>query len=391
MAIKLTTNLDIRTSLPVDTRFVLTKARMVAMDDDLMPSQYFAICSEDSKLYIYTKTNTPDPTTGKFRVYESGGSGGTDTKYRIVSNGTNKWKLQKSTDGISWVDAEGSIDISGTISAIENQILAEATARETKDTELETAISEETVARTEADAYLQGEIDSIPRAADYTIIEKAPGTGYTAAYRLTKDGAEVGAQINIPSPSVIKKAEVRVCTGTDDPAYIEGGIPVGDKCIDFTWSNDTHSYINVKDLVSTYTAGAGITINSSNEISVKTDDNSIITTTSDGKLSIKGYENANQGQMLVKDETVGLTWVDPLSPQELHEAVAQATAQATIAGQEATKAGNSAVAADTSAQTAERINQQTMNWVNNKFWWGTLEEYNALEEINEGTFYFIQL
>jgi len=118
-----------------------------------------------------------------------------------------------------------------------------------------------------------------------------------------------------------------------------------------------------------------------------TDDNSIITTTSDGKLSIKGYENANQGQMLVKDETVGLTWVDPLSPQELHEAVAQAT----IAGQEATKAGNSAVAADTSAQTAERINQQTMNWVNNKFWWGTLEEYNALEEINEGTFYFIQL
>jgi hypothetical protein len=31
-----------------------------------------------------------------------------------------------------------------------------------------------------------------------------------------------------------------------------------------------------------------------------------------------------------------------------------------------------------------------MNWVNNKFWWGTVEEYNALTSIDPGVFYFIK-
>lgn len=34
-----------------------------------------------------------------------------DTQYRIVSDGNFKWKLQKSTDGETWVDAEGAIDV----------------------------------------------------------------------------------------------------------------------------------------------------------------------------------------------------------------------------------------------------------------------------------------
>jgi hypothetical protein len=48
------------------------------------------------------------------------------------------------------------------------------------------------------------------------------------------------------------------------------------------------------------------------------------------------------------------------------------------------------VAAATSEGQAKRINEQTMNYVNNKFWWGTVEEYNNLTEINPGTFYFIK-
>jgi len=108
-------------------------------------------------------------------------------------------------------------------------------------------------------------------------------------------------------------------------------------------------------------------------------------------LSIKGYNEATQGQMLVKDMVDGLTWVKPLDSSQLDQAVAAATAQATQAGVYATQAGNSATAADTSAQTAERINEQTMAWVNNKFWWGDLDEYNALESLTEGTFYFVQL
>jgi len=37
------------------------------------------------------------------------------TMYRIIADGDNKWKLQKSADGKTWVDAEGTIDINAAL------------------------------------------------------------------------------------------------------------------------------------------------------------------------------------------------------------------------------------------------------------------------------------
>jgi hypothetical protein len=48
------------------------------------------------------------------------------------------------------------------------------------------------------------------------------------------------------------------------------------------------------------------------------------------------------------------------------------------------------VAAEYHAGQANRINQQTMSLVRNKFWWGTLDEYNALTSIDPETFYFVR-
>ena len=107
-------------------------------------------------------------------------------------------------------------------------------------------------------------------------------------------------------------------------------------------------------------------------------------------LTIKGYENAKQGYMLVKDTTEGLTWIPPLTDEQLQQHVADAEAAKNKAAISATNAGNSAVDAEVAAGQAQRINDQTMNYVNNKFWWGSVQEYNALESINPGTFYFIK-
>jgi hypothetical protein len=71
--------------------------------------------------------------------------------------------------------------------------------------------------------------------------------------------------------------------------------------------------------------------------------------------------------MLVKDQNEGLTWVAPLSGEQLQQQVAAAEDAKNKASIEATKAGNSAVAAATSEGQAKRINEQTMNYVNNKF------------------------
>lgn len=109
-------------------------------------------------------------------------------------------------------------------------------------------------------------------------------------------------------------------------------------------------------------------------------------------LTIKGYDTAEQGYMLVKDQTEGLTWIPPVNLTQLNESVAAAETARVDAKNYAQTAGNSAAQASQAAGNADRINQQTMNWVNEKFWWGSLEEYNQhIQEngLNPGTFYFV--
>lgn len=96
------------------------------------------------------------------------------------------------------------------------------------------------------------------------------------------------------------------------------------------------------------------------------------------RLSIKGFEEANQGQILAKDETEGVVWIDPLSDTSLQSAVNAASDSADRAGQSAVVAGNYAASAIQSAASVE-----------NKFWYGTIDEYNALETVSNSTIYII--
>lgn len=115
------------------------------------------------------------------------------------------------------------------------------------------------------------------------------------------------------------------------------------------------------------------------------DDNSLIYLNENGGLSIKHYEDAKQGQMLVKDNTEGLYWVDPVSDQSLQEATTRAQNSALQAGTSAVQSGN--YAAD-SLQSAIRA-ENAVDAVERKFWYGTMSEYNALETIYATTIYVI--
>ena len=97
--------------------------------------------------------------------------------------------------------------------------------------------------------------------------------GYLASYQLEKDGAKAGDVINIPKDYLVKSASCKTATADNTP--IEG-LKIGDPYLDFvinTKDTDTgsgtegHVYINVADLVDTYTAGDNVTI-TGNEISV---------------------------------------------------------------------------------------------------------------------------
>ena len=106
----------------------------------------------------------------------------------------------------------------------------------------------------------------------------------------------------------------------------------------------------------------------------------------DAQITLKGYEEAKQGQMLVKDKEKGLAWVNPLSESTLNTAVANAQAAASTAGNYATQAGNQAIAADISARNAARALEIIQHDI---FWFGTIDEYNALETITEDKIYVI--
>lgn len=110
---------------------------------------------------------------------------------------------------------------------------------------------------------------------EYTIVKLSTATeGYLASYQLQKDNVGVGAVINIPKDYLVKSAEVKTSIGVGDAS----GLPAGTKYIDFTINTydsatgsgtTSHIYLNVKELVDTYTAGNGIDISDTNVISVK--------------------------------------------------------------------------------------------------------------------------
>ena len=114
------------------------------------------------------------------------------------------------------------------------------------------------------------------------------------------------------------------------------------------------------------------------------DENSIIYLDNYG-LSLKNYNRAHQGQMLVKDNNKGLYWIDPVSDQSLQEAVELANEAATRSSNYSVQAGNYAASALQSATEAA----ESVEAVERKFWYGTIDEYNNLEKIYSSTIYII--
>lgn len=73
MAINLSQAFNRTAPAPIDGSLVLSKADMLAVNDNLMPEKYFTICTDDGQIYTYDKNATPNAQTGKFSPY-SGGS-----------------------------------------------------------------------------------------------------------------------------------------------------------------------------------------------------------------------------------------------------------------------------------------------------------------------------
>lgn len=147
---------------------------------------------------------------------------------------------------------------------------------------------------------------TIGAAPEYSIVKDASAAaGFFATYHLTKAGANVGEAINIPKDYLVKSAEVATVETADDP-YV--GAVVGDKYIDFTVNtvggdgNESHMYIAVKDLMTPISAGNGINVSASNQISAK-----VVTgnglSVSEAGIAMAAATTAAAGAMSAADKT----------------------------------------------------------------------------------------
>ena len=90
MAIKIGDNLNYAGVKPDFVRQqYATFEEMAAVRDNTMPPIYLAYCLEDKNFYKYDKENEVDPTTGKFRLFQSGGGGGGTVDTAMSDTSTN--------------------------------------------------------------------------------------------------------------------------------------------------------------------------------------------------------------------------------------------------------------------------------------------------------------
>lgn len=97
-------------------------------------------------------------------------------------------------------------------------------------------------------------------------------TGFAATYVVEQNGSQVGSKINIPKDFLVRSASMGTVSTADSP---QQGFVVGDKYLDFvvnTADDDEtpqHIYINVKDLIDTYTADESTITLSNGQFAVK--------------------------------------------------------------------------------------------------------------------------
>lgn len=73
MAINISQAFHRTSANPIDDTLALTKAEMLTVNDNLMPSKYLTVCQDDGQIYLYDKNATPSAETGKFSLLEAGG------------------------------------------------------------------------------------------------------------------------------------------------------------------------------------------------------------------------------------------------------------------------------------------------------------------------------
>lgn len=135
---------------------------------------------------------------------------------------------------------------------------------------------------------------------EYSVVaDKNPGS-FSAVYHLTKDGANVGAAINIPKDMVVSSGSVE----TYNTGNLPTGVTVAGTYIVLTLANATSDklYIKVDDLIEYVTGGSGE--NDAIQINVTSDTHKVSASVKNGSLTLVMLSSAVQASLKKADSAV---------------------------------------------------------------------------------------
>lgn len=150
----------------------------------------------------------------------------------------------------------------------------------------------------------------VPAAAEYSIKKlEAANAGMSASYQLTKDGAGVGAVIDIPKDMVVKSGTV--VTKAESGAWGEAGT-----YLELTLANATNDkvYINVGNLIEYVTSGSAE--GDSVQVVVSAD-HKVTASIKDGSIALGKLATAVQAQINMAHEHANKTVLDGITAEKV--------------------------------------------------------------------------
>ena len=147
---------------------------------------------------------------------------------------------------------------------------------------------------------------------EYSIVADATPGDFSAVYHLTKNGANIGAAINIPKDMVVSSGSVETFTG----GHLPSGVTEPGTYIVLVLANATSDklYIKVDNLIEYVTGGSGE--NDAIQINVTSDTHKVSASVKDGSLTLAMLSSAVQASLNKADSAV--------------QSVAEGTANGTI-------------------------------------------------------------
>lgn len=223
-----------------------------------------------------------------------------DTLY-IITSGDKAGGYVYPVNGTSWTQViKGSIFTSDTILSIEDIPIATTT--------IDGLLSFKDKIKYDATAEA---VSNIEKSYPLTI-ESQDSDSYAKVYTF-KQGGEVIGEVDIPKSMVVKSG---VLTDIEENTVMQNGVylPAG-KYIVLTFANDAEDkvYINVGDLIDTYSAGDGIQIND-HEISLRVD-------TENGLTMMEGILGFDSSNIDISDAKIDVSTSDGVIEKALEKAI----------------------------------------------------------------------